>query len=118
MNIRLLESCYLLYYANRATDLVITAAEAQKEKRELDWYPKNLKSKELLNPKKTLKLVFKRTSINQFRDQLNEWLYAALYTKGGDDELHYKEIQEVYKTMLKVYSAVWLIYYRASIKHK
>jgi hypothetical protein len=113
LNIRLLETCYLIYYSKRAVNFVITDAEAEKEKRELDWYPKNLKSKELLNPIKTLKHVFKKTSINQYRDQLHEWLYAALYIKGGDDELHHKEIQKVYEMMLKVYSAVWLIYHRA-----
>lgn len=114
MNVRLLESCYLLYYADRTANFVITDAAAKKERSGIDWYPKNLKSKELLNPMKTLKLVFKKKSINQYRDQLHEWLYAALYKKGGDDELNHKEIQKVYKTMLKVYSTVWLIYHRAS----
>ncbi len=112
MNIRLLESCYLLD-SYRAANFVVTDAEAEKEKCELDWYPKNLTKKELLNPVKIMKRVFKKISLHQYRDQLHEWLYAALYTKGGDDELHYKEIQKVYKMMLKVYSAVWLIYHRA-----
>ncbi|AMR31540.1 hypothetical protein A0256_08925 [Mucilaginibacter sp. PAMC 26640] len=48
MNIRLLDSCYLLYYADRADNFVITDAEAEKEKYELEWYPKNLTKKELL----------------------------------------------------------------------
>jgi len=118
LNIRLLESCYLLCYAERAANFFVTDAEIEKEKRELDWYPKNLKSKELLNPVNTLKRTFKKIPINPFRDQLHEWLYAALYIKGGDDELQYKEIRKVYKMMLKVYSAVWLIYHRTIIKHQ
>ncbi|AMR31539.1 hypothetical protein A0256_08920 [Mucilaginibacter sp. PAMC 26640] len=60
-----------------------------------------------------MKRVFKKITLHQYRDQLQEWLYAALYTKAGDDELRYKETQKVYKMMFKVYSAVWLIYHRA-----
>ncbi|WP_454804247.1 hypothetical protein [Mucilaginibacter phyllosphaerae] len=50
MNIRLLESCYLLYYADRAANFVITDAEAEKEKCVLDWYPKNLTKKRTAKP--------------------------------------------------------------------
>lgn len=113
MNIRLLESCYLLCYADKVANFVVTDTEAEKEKSELDWYPKNLTKKELLNPVNIMKRVFKKMSLHRYRDQLHEWLYAALYIKVGDDELHYKEIQKVHKMMLKVYSAVWLIYHRA-----
>ncbi|RVU00279.1 hypothetical protein EOD41_12405 [Mucilaginibacter limnophilus] len=118
LNIRLLESCYLLYHADTTGNIVITATEVEKEKLELDWYPKNLTKKELLNPLKTMRDVFKKTGIDQYRDQLHEWLYAALYVKGGNDELHYKEIRKVHRMMLKVYSAVWLIYHRTVVKHQ
>ena len=55
---------------------------------------KNLKKKEMLNPFKAIKNIFMKIGLQQHREYLKEWLYAALYIKGGDDDLQYKEIKK------------------------
>ena len=115
LNTRLLEAVCLLYYnyvngiVNKA---VVSDLEVEREKDSLDWYPENLKQKELRNPYRAVKYLFRKIGLQQYRDYLKEWLYAALYISGGDDELRYKEIKKVYKMMLKLYSTAWLIYNR------
>ncbi|MDN3581469.1 hypothetical protein [Mucilaginibacter flavus] len=115
LNIRLLEAISLLYYSYANSTInktVVSDLEIEREKEKLDWYPKNLKQKELRNPYKAVKCLFRKMGLQQYRDYLEEWLYAALCVKGGDEELDCREIRKVNKKMLKLYSAAWLIYNR------
>ena len=119
LNVRLLEALCLLYYNYANTTInhtVLSDLEVESEKNILDWYPKNLKEKEVRNPFKAIEKIFMKIGLQQHRDYLKEWLYAALYIKGGDDDLQYKEIKKIYKSLLKVYSVAWLIYNREQKK--
>ncbi len=115
MNVRLLEAAYLLYYNDRIAKnekVIVSITELEAEKKLLDDFPENLSYKEMHDPYQAFKKVFRKISLQQYRDYLHEWLYAALYIKGGKDELEADDIKLVYKNMLKLYSAVWLIYQR------
>lgn len=115
LNIRLLEAAYLLYYnASNTTSsrAAINKKQLDEERKALGAFPEKLLLKELLNPYKAIRKIFKKHYLQQYRDHLHEWLYAALYKKGGDDELEEKEINMVYRNLLKLYALAWLIYQR------
>ncbi len=115
MNVRLLEATYLLYYNERIAKnrkVIVSITELEAERKLWDDFPENLTYKELYHPYQAVKKVFRKISLQQYRDYLHEWLYAALYVKGGNEELEADEIKLVYKNMLKLYSAAWLIYQR------
>jgi len=119
LHIGLLEAAYLLhhdYYNLVINSLHPNEQQLAEERMRLRDFPTNLKLSELLNPYKALKNIFKNLSLQQYRDYLHEWLYAALYIRGGSDELTTKEIDRVYKNILKLYSATWLIYQREVVK--
>ena len=114
-NVRLLEAAYLLYYNDSISSIkttIVSVDELKQERERWDDFPDNLSCKEMHNPYEALKKVFRKIPLQRYRDYLHEWLYAALYIKGGNDELEATEIKTVYKTMLKLYSAAWLIYKR------
>jgi len=115
MNVRLLEAAYLLYYNDctfKNKKVIVFVAELEAERKLWDDFPENLSHKEMHDPYQAFGKVFRKISLQQYRDYLHEWLYAALYIKGGNDELEADEIKLVYKNLLKLYSAVWLIYQR------
>jgi len=125
LNLKLLEACYLLYYHNIAAGIkikIVTVDELKEERELWDDFPENLSYKEMHNPYAVLKKVFRKIPLQKYRDYLHEWLYAALYIKGGNDELEADEIKLVYRNMLRLYSVAWLIYKRvnkqASIKRE
>ncbi|MDN3585004.1 hypothetical protein [Mucilaginibacter flavus] len=111
LNIKLLEAAYLLCYgvgdkdSNRKSN---PYAPIEVEKIVLA----NLSHKEIVDPYLALQAIFKKTGLYQYREYLHEWLYAALYIKGGADELTRKEIKTVFRRLLKLYAAAWLIYQR------
>jgi len=115
MNVRLLEAAYLLYYNDRIAKngkVIVSVAELEVERKLWEDFPENLSHKEMYDPYQAVKKVFRKISLQQYRDYLHEWLYAALYMKGSNDELEAEEIKFVYKNMRKLYSAAWLIYQR------
>ncbi len=115
LNVRLLEAAYLLYYNDRIAKnekVIVSATQLEVERKLWEDFPENLSHKEMHGPYQAFKKVFRKISLQRYRDYLHEWLYAALYIKGGNDELEADEIKLVYKNMRKLYSAVWLIYHR------
>jgi hypothetical protein len=111
LNIRLLEAAYLLSFG------LCDRTPNDKSGYEVPVEVKNkvlehLSHQELADPCLGLKKIFKKIVLQQYREYLHEWLYAALYIKGGADELTRKEIKLVYRNLLKLYAAVWLIYLR------
>ncbi|MDB5024582.1 MAG: hypothetical protein JWP78_2337 [Mucilaginibacter sp.] len=117
MNLKLLEAVYLLYchyqnYSYRREK--ITDEQLQVEKQKWAYFPNNLSHKELLEPYKAVKKVFKNISPQQYRDLLHEWLHSALYNKADFEGLNAKDMITVYENLLKLYSAAWLIHQRES----
>jgi HEPN domain-containing protein len=112
-HLRLLEACYLLSleYSNyelRNENLV--SEEILAEGREKWFYfPKDLSEKELKNPYRALKKVFKKYTVAEYRDYLKEWLHAALYNSPVDEAITAGEIVVVYENMKKLLSAAWII---------
>ena len=116
-NVRLLEATYLLYYHDSTSTVknaIVGVDELKTERKLWDDFPENLSYKEMHNPYAALKKIFRKMPLQKYRDYLHEWLYAALYIKGGNDELEADEIKLVYRNMLKLYSAAWLIHKRAN----
>lgn len=100
MNVRLLEAAYLLYYNDRTAKnekVIVSTAELAMEKKLWEDFPENLSYKEMHDPYQAFRKVFRKISLPQYRDYLHEWLYAALYSKGGKDELEADEIKLVYR---------------------
>lgn len=117
LNVKLLEAAYLLLYHNRIAAIkmrIVTVDELKQEKELWDDFPDNPSYKEMHNPYAAIKKVFSKTPLQKYRDYLHEWLYAALYTKGGSDELSADEIELVYKNTLRLHSAAWLILKRTN----
>jgi len=115
MNVLLLEAAYLLYYNDgiaKNEKVIVSAIELEVERKLWEDFPENLSHKEMNDPYQAVKKVFRKISLQQYREYLHEWLYAALYSKGGNDELEADDIKVVYKNLLKLYSAAWLIFQR------
>lgn len=115
MNVRLLEAAYLPCYNDRIAKnekVIVSAIELEAERKLWDDFPVNLSCKAMYDPYQAVKKVFRKILLQQYRDYLHEWLYAALYITGGNDELEADEIKLVYENLLKLYSVAWLIYQR------
>jgi HEPN domain-containing protein len=112
-HIRLLEACYLLSlqhssYELRKTDLV-SHGTLSKGREQWSYFPDDLSEKELKNPYRALKKMFKKYSLAEYRDYLKEWLHAALYNSRIDETMTAGEIVTVYENMKKLVSAAWII---------
>lgn len=112
-HLRLLEACYLLYaectnYWLRSTEL-LSAEALETARKEWSYFPDNLSAKELKNPYRALKKIFKKYSLAQYRVYLKEWLHAALYNNPIDVSMSAGEIEAVYENMKKLGSAAWMI---------
>src|ERR1700753_1312451 len=84
MNLKLLEAVHLLFcdYQNNYF-LRRKPSDEQLQTGKANWayFPKNLSRKELLEPYKAVKKVFKQMGPQHYRDCLHEWLHSALYRK-------------------------------------
>jgi HEPN domain-containing protein len=117
MNLKLLEALYLLwldYEENKYRRPAPPEVQLEEEKEKWIYFPNNLSVKELLNPYKVAKKIFKEISPQQFRDYLNDWLHWALSNSAIDETVVPGEVIMVYENMLKLYSAAWLIHQRQS----
>jgi hypothetical protein len=115
MNLKLLEALHLLwldYEENKYSLPELTEAQLEEEKEKWIYFPNNLSVKELLNPYKVAKKIFKRISPQQFRDYLDEWLDWSLSNSAIDETVVPGEVIMVYENMLKLYSVAWLIHQR------
>ena len=115
LNLKLLEAVYLLFcqyqnYSYRREKL--TGEQLLQEKEKWAYFPKNLSRKELLEPYRAIKKIFKHLSPQRYRDYLHDWLHSALYNNADVEGLNANEIITVYENLLKLYSAAWLIHQR------
>ncbi|MBS7566833.1 HEPN domain-containing protein [Mucilaginibacter sp. Bleaf8] len=113
--LQLIEAMHLLLLKNkdrwpRLQD--VTEEQIEQEMKDWIYFPKNLSAKELANPYEAVKKCFKKTSPQEYRDYLKEWLNAALYKSAADETLMAGEIIDVYDNIRKLYSAAWLIHQR------
>jgi len=115
LNLKLLEAVYLLFchyknYSYQRKD--ITDEQLAEEKEKWEYFPKRLSYKELREPYRAIKKVFKKISPQQYREYLHEWLHSALYVKADTEGLDANDVISVYDNMLKLYAAAWLIFQR------
>jgi len=115
VNLKLLEAAYLLllnYEHHWPRPEPMTEEALEEEKVGWEEQPANLSYKELLNPYKAIKRVFKHYSLPAYRDHLGEWLTFALSIKTNEEEIRAHEFIPVYENLLKLYDAAWLIHFR------
>jgi HEPN domain-containing protein len=118
-NLKILEAMYLLLVNHQQFSYrkkKLTEAQLAEERERWVYFPKNLSTKEQLEPYKAVKKVFSKTKPQEYRDQLHEWSHAALYNKADDEGLYAGEVITVYENLIKLYAAAWLIYQRESDK--
>jgi HEPN domain-containing protein len=112
INLKLLEAVYLLYcdYQNYAYRRKRPSDEQLHNERERwAYFPGKLSHKELIEPYKAVKKIFKKFSPQQYRDCLHEWLHSALYRKPDFEGLNANDVVSVYESLMKLYSAAWVI---------
>jgi hypothetical protein len=124
-NIKLLEAAYLLLMANESRIIPfdsISAEQLSDEKIRWQFYPLVLSIKEQSDPYIAIDAVFETLSLQLYRDLLFEWLFTALSTRSGDEDLTAAEVIAIYENLIKLYEATWLIYQRQEgkryYKHK
>jgi HEPN domain-containing protein len=114
LNLKLMEAMYLLFIEDQNTYGTDKVTEEQLEQEKAEWrhFPKNLSVKELKNPYKAIKKVFKAISPQQYREYLHEWIYYALYNRTDNESMYAGEIITVYENLLKVHAAAWVVFQR------
>jgi HEPN domain-containing protein len=120
LNVKLLEAMYVMlinYECSYPKPPSPTELQLAQEKKTLRPFPKDLSPKELLNPLKVAKKIFKDLSLPQYREHLYEWLNEALIIKHIAESMDAADVILVYENMLKLYSAAWLILHRSEKEH-
>ncbi len=108
LNLQLLEALHLLslcYQKNRLQFKETSEERMEEEKEQWLCFPKNLKTKELVNPYFAITKAFKEIGPQQYREQLHEWLHSAFYRNSADEAISSAELLTVYHNLLKLYSA-------------
>jgi HEPN domain-containing protein len=103
---------FLTYQENSWSRKKLEESQLAEEKETWVYFPNDLSTEELLNPYITIKKIFKKIKPQMYRDYLQEWLHAALYTSPIDETVMPGEVITVYENILKLYAASWLIYQR------
>ncbi len=80
------------------------------EKQTLAYYPYHFKEKELRNPVKNLKVLFKHHDIDFYSDNLKEWLAEGLNEGYGEENVNF--IFPLYGNSKKLIISCWLIHKR------
>lgn len=120
-NMRLLECCYLMWLAYENVSLLenynkMYGALGDGAEEHWLWFPGNLTNKELFNPYLTIKKIFKKISLDQYRRELDEWIRFGLSKDTMyQDEIWYP-VDTIYESVLKLQSAAWLIWQTESGK--
>jgi hypothetical protein len=87
----------------------ISKEQLNLEKQELRWFPKELTTKELLEPYNVIKKVFKKIELQRLRDYLWEFLRCGLSQGAGDDTFDFEEVTFVFKQIEKLLSVAYLL---------
>ena len=116
LHVTLLEALYLIrlnYEAAYPKPAIPDELELLEETKNWIYYPKNLSEKELQNPYKVIAKVFKPVSLPEYREHLYQWLCEALTIKRMPERIDAADILLVYDSLLKLYSAAWIILQRS-----
>lgn len=110
INLNLVEAVYLLLLDHGQTwPPPPKITEEQLKNEQETWYdfPDNLSLKEQIAPIKVMPLP-------SFRDHLMDWLEAALSSRAIDESATPADIVTVYESLLRLYSAAWIIQQRST----
>jgi HEPN domain-containing protein len=69
---------------------------------------------ELINPLAVIEDFFNALNLQEYREQLEEWLENGLSNQSADKWMESSKIIAVYENLQKLYGAAWLIYQRLS----
>ena len=73
-----------------------------------------MKEAELMNPLAVIENFFNAFNLQEYREQLEEWLENGLSNQSADKWMESSKIIAVYENLQKLYGAAWLIYQRLS----
>jgi HEPN domain-containing protein len=117
LNIRLIEALYLFEICDSNHLLVQKATDPAPLERCLRRdYPTNLTEDEFNEPLKVISNFFKYYTLQQYREQLYEWLEHGLSSKAAHEFITTADLVGVYENLQKLYSAAWVIYQRLAEK--
>lgn len=85
------------------------------EKQLLTYFPHQLKKKELLNPLKAIRAVFKEQDLQYYQQTLKEWVAEGLNDNCATENADY--IIPLYTNAKKLIAACWLIHERVATKN-
>ncbi|QQL51202.1 HEPN domain-containing protein [Mucilaginibacter ginkgonis] len=113
ITIKLLEAVFLFSKTKRfrlLKDRIYLKIEDQIEQERREWihYPGILDFKGLANPYEVILQVLERP-LDDYNDQLHEWLEIALSTSSIDESLSVADFIWVYESIQKLYEASWVI---------
>jgi HEPN domain-containing protein len=119
-NLELVESAYLVNsaykngYDRYGTSIATSVEQLIREKDMWPHFPIFLTNAELINPLAVLENFFNAFSLQEYREQLDEWLENGLSNQSADKWMEPSEIIAFYENMQKLYGAAWLILQRLS----
>jgi len=117
LNVRLIEALYL-FHSGHSNNLSMQPPCEPAPLEECLWrdYPTNLSEAELKNPLLTVSNFFNAYTLQQYREQLDEWLEHGLSSKAAREFITTNDLVNVYENLQKLYSAAWVIFQRLSEK--
>lgn len=117
LNIRLIEALYLFESCDSNHLLIQKATDPAPLERCL-WrdYPTNLTESEINDPLMVVSNFFKAYTLQQYREQLYEWLEHGLSSKAAHEFITTADLVSVYENLQRLYSAAWVIFQRLSEK--
>lgn len=119
-NLKLVEAAYLINAAYRngyhhySQSIAKNAEQLECEKQNWSHFPTLLNDGELINPLAVIEAFFNGFSLQEYREQLEEWLENGLSNQSADKWMESSKIIAVYENLQKLYGAAFLIHQRMS----
>jgi len=119
-NLKLIEASYLIVAAYRngydryRLSIAENAEQLADEKQKWSHFPTLLNEVGLMNPLAVIEGFFNVFNLQEYREQLEEWLENGLSNQSADKWMESSKIISVYENLQKLYCAAWLIYQRLS----
>lgn len=119
-NLKLIEAAYLINaaykngYNSYGVAISKSAEQLADEKQKWPHFPTLLNEVELMNPLAVIEDFFNAFNLQEYREQLDEWLENGLSNQSADKWMESSKIIAVYENLQKLYCAAWLIHQRLS----